>query len=94
MIAWLIAKQTGGGLVPSLLINVFMLGLGVYTLLRGIRSGRVFEANLGMVVIAVLATARFFDTDLEFVVRGIAFILIGLGFLATNLIVFKRKARA
>jgi hypothetical protein len=46
-----------------------------------------------MVVIAVLATARFFDTDLEFVVRGIAFILIGLGFLVTNLIVFKRKAR-
>jgi len=93
MIAWLIAKQTGDGLVPSLLINFFMLALGVYTLLRGIRSERVVEANLGMVVIAVLATARFFDTDLEFVVRGIAFILIGLGFLVTNLIVFKRKAR-
>jgi len=27
-------------------------------------------------------------------VRGIAFIAIGLGFLATNVIVFKRKARA
>jgi hypothetical protein len=93
VIAWLIAKQTGDGLVPSLLINFFMLALGVYTLLRGIRSERVVEANLGMVVIAVLATARFFDTDLAFVVRGIAFILIGLGFLVTNLIVFKRKAR-
>jgi predicted membrane protein DUF2157 len=93
LIAWLIAKQTGDGLVPSLLTNFFMLALGVYTLLRGIRSDRVVEANLGMVVIAVLATTRFFDTDLEFVVRGIAFILIGLGFLVTNLIVFKRKAR-
>jgi Predicted membrane protein (DUF2157) len=93
MVAWLISKQTGDDLVPSLLINFFMLALGVYTLLRGIRSERVVEANLGMVVIAVLATARFFDTDLEFVVRGIAFILIGLGFLVTNLIVFKRKAR-
>jgi drug/metabolite transporter superfamily protein YnfA len=93
VIAWLMAKQTGDGLVPFLSLNFFMLALGVYTLLRGIRSGRVFEANLGMVVIAALATARFFDTDLEFVVRGIAFILIGLGFLVTNLIVFKRKAR-
>jgi hypothetical protein len=46
-----------------------------------------------MLVIAILATARFFDTDLEFVVRGVAFIAIGLGFLATNVIVFKRKAR-
>ena len=94
LIAWLIAKQTGDGLVPFLGLNFFLLALGVYTLLRGIRSGRVFEANLGMVVIAILATARFFDTDLEFVVRGIAFILIGVGFLMTNLIVFKRKARA
>src|SRR2546423_1763784 len=94
VIAWLIAKQTGDGLVPFLCLNFFVLALGVYTLLRGIRSGRVFEANLGMVVIAVLATARFFDSDLEFVVRGIAFIAIGLGFLVTNLVVFKRKARA
>jgi hypothetical protein len=93
VIAWLIAKQSGDGLVPFLSLNFFLLALGLYTLLRGIRSGRVFEANLGMVVIAILATARFFDTDLEFVVRGIAFILIGLGFLATNLVVFKRKAR-
>src|SRR5947207_15043772 len=94
LIAWLIAKQTGDGLIPFLCLNFFLLALGVYTLLRGIRIGRVFEANLGMVVIAVLATARFFDSDVEFVVRGLAFILIGLGFLVTNLIVFKRKARA
>jgi len=94
VIAWLMAKQTGEALVPSLLLNFFLLALGIYTLLRGIRSGRVVEANLGMLVIALLATARFFDTDLEFVVRGVAFIAIGLGFLATNLIVFKRKARA
>src|SRR3954452_14824261 len=94
LIAWLIAKQTGDGLVPFLCLNFFLLALGVYTLLRGIRSGRVVEANLGMVVIAILATARFFDTDLEFVVRGIAFIAIGIGFLVTNLVVFKRKARA
>jgi uncharacterized membrane protein len=94
LIAWLISKQNGNGLVPFLLLNFFLLALGVYTLLRGIRSRRVFEANLGMVVIAILATVRFFDTDLEFVVRGIAFIAIGLGFLVTNLVVFKRKARA
>jgi Predicted membrane protein (DUF2157) len=94
VIAWAIAKQTGNPLVPSLVLSFFLLALGIFILLRGIRTGRVFEANLGMLVIAVLATARFFDTDLEFVVRGIAFIAIGLGFLVTNLIVFKRKARA
>ncbi|HEX4639915.1 MAG TPA: DUF2157 domain-containing protein [Chthoniobacterales bacterium] len=92
--AWGIAKWTGDPLIPSLLLNFFLLALGVFTLLRGIRAGRVYEANLGMLVVAVLAIARFFDTDFEFVIRGIAFIAIGLGFLVTNLIVFKRKARA
>ena len=94
IIAWLIAKQTGNALISSLLLNFFLLAIGVYTLLRGIRTGRFVEANLGMLVVAVLAIVRFFDTDLEFVVRGVAFIAIGLGFLVTNLIVFKRKARA
>lgn len=93
VIAWAVAKWTGAALIPSLLLNFFLLALGILTLLRGIRSGRVVEANLGMVVIAILGTARFFDTDLEFVVKGIAFIAIGLGFLVTNLVLFKRKAR-
>jgi hypothetical protein len=93
LLAWGIAKQTGNPLIPSLLLNFFALALGVFTLLRGIRAGRIFEANLGMVVIAVLAIARFFDSDFEFAVRGIAFIAIGLGFLATNLVLFKRRAR-
>jgi hypothetical protein len=94
VIAWGIGSQTGKPLIPSLLLNFFALVLGICTLLRGIRAGRIFEANLGMVVIAVLATSRFFDSDFEFAVRGIAFIAIGLGFLATNLVLFKRRARA
>jgi uncharacterized membrane protein len=92
--AWAIAKRTGNPLIPSLLLNFFTLALGIFTLLRGVRAGRVFEANLGMLVVAILAIARFFDSELEFVVRGVAFIAIGLGFLGTNLIVFKRRARA
>jgi hypothetical protein len=94
LVAWGTAKWTGNPVVPALLLNGFALGLGVYTLVRGIRAGGIFEANLGMLVVATLAVARFFDNDLEFVVRGIAFIAIGIGFLITNLVVFKRKARA
>jgi predicted membrane protein DUF2157 len=91
---WAVAKRTGNPLLPSLLCNLFVLALGIFTLLRGVRAGRAFEANLGMLVIAILAIARFFDGDFEFVIRGIAFIAIGLGFLATNVVVFKRKALA
>ena len=94
LVAWGIAKQTRNSLLPSLLLNLFGLALGLFTLLRGVRAGRIYEANLGMLVIAALALARFFDSEFEFVVRGIAFIAVGLGFLLTNLVVFKRRARA
>jgi Predicted membrane protein (DUF2157) len=94
LIAWAIAKRTKNPLLPSLLLNLFGFALGLFTLIRGVRAGRIYEANLGMLIIAALAVARFFDSDFEFVVRGIAFIAIGLGFLVTNLIVFKRRARA
>jgi hypothetical protein len=94
LVAWGIAKRTKNPLLPSLLLNLFGLVLGLFTLIRGVRAGRIYEANLGMLIIAALAVARFFDSDFEFVVRGIAFIAIGLGFLVTNLIVFKRRARA
>jgi hypothetical protein len=94
LVAWGIAKQTGDPLIPSLLLNFFTLALGIFTLLRGVRAGRVFEANLGMLVVAILAVARFFDNEFEFFVRGVGFIAIGLAFLGTNLVVFKRRARA
>ena len=93
LLAWGIAKQTRNPLFPSLLLNLFGLALGLFTLIRGVRAGRIYEANLGMLVIAALGLARFFDSDFEFVVRGIAFIAIGLGFLVTNLVVFKRRTR-
>ena len=93
LIAWGIAKQTKNPLLPSLLLNLFGLALGLYTLIRGLRAGRIYQANLGMLIIAALAVVRFFDSDIEFVVRGVAFIGIGLGFLVTNLVVFKRRAR-
>jgi hypothetical protein len=94
LVAWIVARRTSNPLLPSLLLNFFLLALGIFTLVRGIRAGRVLEANLGMLVVTILSVARFFDSDLEFVVRGVAFIAIGAGFLATNLVLLKRKARA
>jgi uncharacterized membrane protein len=94
LVAWGLAKRTKNPMAPSLLLNFFGLALGIFTLVRGVRAGRIYEANLGMLIIAALAVARFFDNEFEFVLRGIAFIGIGLGFLVTNLVVFKRRARA
>jgi hypothetical protein len=42
-----------------------------------------------MLIIAFLIFLRFFDMEIEFVVRGIIFILIGLAFFVTNFLMVR-----
>ena len=44
--------------------------------------------------LASLAVARFFDADVPFLVRGLGFIGVGLGFLITNLMLVRRTREA
>jgi hypothetical protein len=77
----------------ALLFNFYVLLLGIELLVRGIRAGSVARANFGLLVIAALASARFFDSDLSFVVRGVGFIAVGAGFLIAYIIFFLQRAR-
>ena len=75
-----------------LLLDAYALALGVELIARGLRAESITRANFGLLVIAALAVARFFDSDLTFVVRAVGFIVIGLGFLGTNLLLFRRRS--
>ena len=81
-------------LAAAALFNFYALILGIELLARGIRAGSLARANFGLLVIAALALARFFDSDLSFVARGVGFIAVGAGFLVANMIFFRRRARA
>jgi len=70
--------------------NLFLLAWGIVYLVEGIQERKMGWVNLGMLFILVLATARFFDTDWSFVVKGVAFIILGAAFLAANWILAKR----
>jgi len=70
--------------------NLYLFVLGVYTISSGVRRGELGMTNGGMGILALLFIVRFFDSDLGFVVRGIAFILIGSGFLFANLVMARR----
>ena len=74
-----------------ILFNVYAATLGIWTLAAGIRSLRMGMVNGGMAVLTTLIVARFFDMDMGFVARGIAFILIGIGFLGTNIVLVRRS---
>jgi hypothetical protein len=56
----------------------------------GIRQARIGTVNAGMLVITAIIVARFFDVDMGFVVRGIAFIIIGAGFMVTNIVLGRK----
>jgi uncharacterized membrane protein len=89
VIGWTAAVQ--GASIGPVLFNLYLFTLGIGTLVIGLRGRRLGVVNAGMAVLAGVILCRFFDADLGFLLRGVAFIVIGLGFLATNLVLFRWK---
>lgn len=75
------------------LANAYLFGYGIFYIKTGIEKHRMALVNVGMLFISALIIARFFDTDWSFVVKGIAFVLLGVGFLSVN-VVLSRKLKA
>jgi hypothetical protein len=98
-LGWFLAgrcPQTGSltdcDLWAAVLFDVYALGLGVELIARGLRANSTARTNFGLLVISALGIARFFDSDLSFVTRALGFIIIGVGFLLTNVVLFKRRS--
>lgn len=89
-VGW-IAAMYKAEVFSAVLFNLYLLVLGIGTLVIGFRSRRLGTVNAGMAVLAAGILCRFFDSDLNFMVRGIAFILIGIGFFMTNLMLLRWK---
>jgi uncharacterized membrane protein len=104
VIGWVIAglceypygsgTSTRCDVAAAILFNLYALTLGIELIARGLAAKSTARANFGLLIIAGLAVARFFDSDLSFVIRAISFIVIGLGFLFTNFLLFKRRSAA
>ena len=79
---------------PMFLFNVFLLVVSAFRLLAGIRENNLSVINTGMAMLSALVLARFFDSEINFVLKGLVFIFIGAGFLATNILILRRKGGA
>jgi uncharacterized membrane protein len=77
----------------SIVANVIVLFIGIFEVKRGIKLNHLGILNFGLLLITILITCRFFDTDLSFVIRGILFITIGLGFFLANYFILKKRNR-
>jgi len=92
-VALLLARQSGDQLA-AVLMNVYLLALGVILIAQGLRAERLRRANIGTAIVGLLILLRFFDSDWGFLVRGVAFIAVGLGFLLVNSMLLRRRAEA
>lgn len=89
-VLWPAIAATDAGWLGALSFNLVLLLTGVVTIGIGVRREQLGTINLGMVVTALLVVVRFFDSELGFVARGIAFIVVGAGFLAANVVLSRR----
>jgi len=72
------------------LFNLYLFACGLVVTINGIQSGHLGAVNAGMIILAALIVARFFDSELGFVIRGLAFIVVGIGFFIANWMIIRR----
>jgi hypothetical protein len=77
--------------VGQFLIDLYVFAIGVAIIVNGARQDHLGILNYGLLIIVALATCRFFDSELSFVLRGILFITVGIGFFAANFWMLKKK---
>jgi len=73
------------------LINLYVFTIGILTIREGAKKEHLGILNFGLLIITALVTCRFFDESLSFVLRGILFVSIGVGFFATNYVMLKKR---
>jgi hypothetical protein len=73
-----------------IVFNLWLLALGILTLVEGVHMLELGTANRGLLALAALVIARFFDTDLSFLTRGLVFVAFGMACLAMNLWLMRR----
>ena len=77
--------------VSVVFINLFVFAIGLLTIFDGAKKDHLGVLNFGLLIIMVLAVCRFFDTDLSFIIRGLLFVTVGIGFFATNYWMLKKR---
>ena len=81
-------------IIPIILVNIIVLALGLMTIKIGTDKFHFGILNYGLLIITALVVCRFFDTNMSFVIRGLLFVAVGIGFFITNYVMLKKqKAR-
>ena len=80
--------------LSQILINVVILLLAISTIRDGAQRNHLGILNYGLLIIAALIACRFFDADFSFVVRGLLFIAVGVGFFVANYYMIQKRKKS
>lgn len=72
------------GTAVAVIANLVVATLAAFTVWRALRDSDTGRLNLGWMLFSALVVVRFFDTDWSYLIRGLVFITLGVGFLVLN----------
>ena len=91
IILFIIGLKSPG--LTQLLVNLVILLLAVHTIRDGAQRNHLGILNYGLLIITALISCRFFDSDFSFVLRGLLFIGVGVGFFAANYYTIQKRKK-
>ena len=74
-----------------LIINLWVLAIAIWYIRKGAIQNHLGILNFGLLIIASLAILRFFDDSIPFELRGLFFLLTGIGFFVANYLLLKKR---
>lgn len=78
-------------IISIVIVNALVLALGLLAIKIGADKFHFGILNYGLLIITALVICRFFDTNMSFVIRGLLFVAVGVGFFITNYVMLKKQ---
>lgn len=91
-LAYSLQAGYSSGNPAAIVVSIYLFFLSITVIMRGLRNMEIGRLNAGMVLLAALILARFFDTSFSFIAKGLVFTLLGLCFLLSNWWLLRRKS--
>lgn len=88
---FLFAQHPALKLVSMTAVNFYLLAISTVLMTAGAESRQLGKLNAGIFLFGALLAARFMDLEISYLLRGLLFILLGVGFLVANLKYSHRK---
>lgn len=88
---YLLQSVDTSGTAATLLLNSYLLLLGILVIRDGSRQHSIGQVNAGMLLVTLLVVSRFLDANLSFIIRGVVFVCLGIGFLIVNWLMVRQK---